>query len=417
MEKFELLIEAMNSYSRTEDSANENLLMLSSEVGDIRKEELSQMPLHINVIMISAVGKLKETAHSSVLQHLIKHQTILDSFIESIIGIDSLRVNSKSVRPAEQERIDVSIYDKDICIIIENKVNDAVEQPGQIFRYVELALMAGYKEDQIRVLYLNSKHHDKPSDFSLTENGENIKRIPKTIEDNIIVKDYAHDIYNWIKKLPTVIPSHEQYIISALHQYQDYLEEYFYLTDKFQRMKERIKATIIENILRGLSDTNDIDYSQRINALEEASENLQQLIDGVNELRNSYSLKRNATAIQAELAKSGRRLVDLAEYGYLQNNFGVEIHVNGKRGYVAYGYGKKEYICFAFETKQLTSAEVACLDEVFKKFGKENEGAEDKYPCWSYIGDTTLLNEFSNFVQYVKNLTETDEKCLIKFSE
>ena len=417
MEKFELLIEAMNSYSRAEDSANENLLMLSSEVGDIRKDELSQMPLHINVIMISAVGKLKETAHSSVLQHLIKHQTILDSFIESIIGIDSLRVNSKSVRPAEQERIDVSIYDKDICIIIENKVNDAVEQPGQIFRYVELALMAGYKEDQIRVLYLNSKHHDKPSDFSLTENGENIKRIPKTIEDNIIVRDYAHDIYNWIKKLPSVIPAHEHYIISALHQYQDYLEEYFYLTDKYQSMKERIKATIIENILRGLSDTNDVDYSQRINALEEASENLQQLIDGVNELRNSYYVKRDATAIQTELVKSGLTLLDLSEYGYDQNNFGVGININGKGGFIAYGYGDSEYICFAFETETLTKAEVAYLNRVFKKLGKENAGAEDKYPCWSYIGDTTLLNEFSNFVQYVKNLTETDEKCLIKFRE
>lgn len=417
MEKFELLIEAMNSYSRAEDSANENLLMLSSEVGDIRKDELSQMPLHINVIMISAVGKLKETAHSSVLQHLIKHQTILDSFIESIIGIDSLRVNSKSVRPAEQERIDVSIYDKDICIIIENKVNDAVEQPGQIFRYVELALMAGYKEDQIRVLYLNSKHHDKPSDFSLTENGENIKRIPKTIEDNIIVRDYAHDIYNWIKKLPSVIPAHEHYIISALHQYQDYLEEYFYLTDKYQSMKERIKATIIENILRGLSDTNDVDYSQRINALEEASENLQQLIDGVNELRNSYYVKRDATAIQTELVKSGLTLLDLSEYGYDQNNFGVGININGKGGFIAYGYGDSEYICFAFETATLTKAEVAYLNRVFKKFGKENAGAEDKYPCWSYISDTTLLNEFSNFVQYVKNLSETDEKCLIKFRE
>lgn len=417
MEKFELLLEAINTHLRSEDAANENLLMLSSEVGDIRKDELSQMPLHINVIMISAVGKLKETAHSSVLQHLIKHQTILDSFIESIIGIDSLRVNSKSVRPAEQERIDVSIYDKDICIIIENKVNDAVEQPGQIFRYVELALMAGYKEDQIRVLYLNSKHHDKPSDYSLTANGENIKRIPKTIEDNIIVKDYAHDIYNWIKKLPSIIPSHEQYIISALHQYQDYLEEYFYLTDKYQSMKERIKATIIKNILRGLSDANDIDYSQRINVLEEASENLQQLIDGVRELKHSYSLRRDATAIQAELTKSGLTLVDLTEYGYDQDNFGVGININGKGGYIAYGYGDSEYICFAFETEILTKAEVAYLNRVFKKFGKENAGAEAKYPCWGYIGETSLLNEFSNFVQFVKTQTENDEKCPIKFRD
>lgn len=422
MDKFEKFLPVLKGLTQSEDLTNINLLLMSTEIGDIREEELSKMPLHINVITISAVGKLKETAHSSILQHLIRHQTVLDSFMKSIMGIDKVRVHSKSVRKAEQGRIDVSIYDRDICVIIENKVNDAVEQPGQIFRYVQLALEAGYQEEQIRVLYLNSNHHEKPTDFSLTENGENLNRISKTIEDNIIVRDYAHDIYEWIKELSPIIPNSEKYLISALHQYQDYLEEYFFLTDKFQHMRQRIKTVIAENILKGLSDDNDADFSQRIESLSEASENLQQLIDAVNELKGTYSVRKEAAHIQTELAKSDLELIDLADFGYVQQNFGVRISINGKCGYIAYGYGRGgKYIGFAFETssltKSLTKTEINYLNRIFKKFGKENKEEEDIWTCWNYIGETSLLNEFSNFVQYVKDLAENDEKCPIKFSE
>ncbi len=413
MEKFARLLLTLKSQKISEDNTNINLLALSSEVGAICVDELAKMPLHINVIVIAAVGKLRETAHSSILQNLLRHQSILDSFMASIMGIDNIRIDSKNVRAAEQDHMDVSVYDKNVCLIIENKVNDAKEQQGQIYRYVESALKAGYSEENIRVLYLNSKGHSKPSDFSLTECGEGINRIPKPIEDSMIIKDYAHDIYDWITNLPTIIPETEQYLISALHQYQDYLEEYFHLTDKYEEMKERIRTVIVDSILNGLSDDNDTDYTQRIAALEESSENLQQLINGVNELINSFKIKKDASNIQMELSKSDITLIDLTEFGYKQNNFGVKISINGKGGYIAYGYGDKEYIGFAFDTASLTKTELDHLNSLFKKFGKENYGEEDIWPCWNYIGQTSLLNEFSNFVQYVKAQSENDDKICI----
>ncbi len=411
MTNFEKLIHTINQYSLSEEKANVEFLSLSSQVGDIREEEISKMPLHINVIKISAVGRLRETAHSSILQHLIRNQLILDSFVQTILGIDNIKVRVQNVRTAEQDRIDVSIYEKDICIIIENKVNDAVEQPGQIYRYVELAIEAGYREDQILVLYLNSNHLTKPSDFSLSKDGG---RIPKIVEDNIIVKDYSHDIYNWLVELIPLIPENEKYLLSALYQYIDYLEEYFYLKDKYEIMKERIKSTISDNILRGLSDENDVDFSQRISVLKEASENLQQLLDGVNDLIDSLSVKKDASQIQVELRKSNYDLIDLKEFGYDEDNFGVKIDINGKGGYVAYGYGDKEYIGFAFDTATLTKTEISYLNRVFKKFGKEKPREEAIWPCWDYIGETTILNEFTNFVQYVRELSQ-DDKCPIKF--
>lgn len=183
-------------------------------------------------------------------------------------------------------------------------------------------------------------------------------------------------------------------------------------------MRQRIKTVITENILKGLSYDNDADFSQRIESLSEASENLQQLIDAVNELKGTYSVRKEAAHIQTELAKSDLELIDLTDFGYDQQNFGVRISINGKCGYIAYGYGNEEYIGFAFETGSLTKTEINYLNRIFKKFGKDNSSEVDiRWACWNYIGKTSLLNEFSNFVQYVKELAENDEKCPIKFSE
>jgi len=391
------------------------LLAISNAVGEIRKNELSHMSLHINVISISAQGKLKETAHSSILQHLLKYQRILDSFTKDIMELNNIQIKSSKVRPAEQERIDISIYDENICIIIENKINNATEQPGQIFRYVQVALNNGYKEDEIRVLYLNSSHHSKPSDYSLTENGEGINRIPKVIEDKIIIKDYAHDIYTWIKKLPALLSDNEKYLHSALLQYQDYLEEYFYLTDKFENMKELIKLTITSDILNGLSDENDSDFSERISRLKETSENLQLLQSEVNDLIFELSFRKDAINIGKELRKINLELIDLSELGYERGVFGVKIAINEKCGYLAYGYANHKYIGFAFNSNYLTQTEKSQLCQLFKCFGKDNYGEEERWPCWNWIGKTSLLYEFVDFVQCMYKQAQNDEKYPITF--
>ena len=134
------------------------LLSLSKDIGQIRDAELKNLSLQINVISIAARGKLKETAHSLILQNLLKNQTILDSFKNNILGLTNLNINAEKVQAAEKDRIDISINDKEnnIYIIIENKVNDAEEKCGQIYRYVQTALKEGYSNNQIIVLYLNS---------------------------------------------------------------------------------------------------------------------------------------------------------------------------------------------------------------------------------------------------------------------
>ncbi len=422
MDKIKKLISILSEQAADKSKEQMELFVTSDKIGRILKAELAKMPLHINVIAISAVGKLKETAHSSVLQHLLKNQAILDSFMNQIIGISNCKVSSKKVRTAEQDRIDVSIFDERLCVIIENKVNDAVEQPGQIYRYVQKAKEIGYGDHEIKVLYLNSSHHYIPSDFSLTKDGNGVERISPEIERNIIVKDYAHDIYEWVCKLPNLLPDNEKFLHSAILQYQDYLEEYFHITDKFKNMKDKIRKTIISEILSEFSDENDINYSKRIERLEETSANLQELLGGVNELINELSIcqiklnsRRVAEPIKQELKKFGYNLINLSDFGYTENNYGVRISINGKIGYIVYGYAEREYIGFAFDTYCLTKAEKDALGLIFNKFGKENAGEEPRLVCWQYIGCTSLLDAFLNFVLYVRNFTNTENKCAIRF--
>ena len=408
----------LNTIDNSESKEIKNIYSLSRFAGEIRNDEISRMPLHINVIMIAAKGKLKETAHSEILQYLLRKQEILDSFASKILGLTNKKLYVKDVRPAEQDRIDISIYSDKLCVIIENKVNDAVEQTGQIFRYVQLAKEEGYKDDEIIVLYLNSKHWDKPSDKSLTKNGEGKERIPTIIEKNLIVKDYAHDIYNWAKDLSLILLPSEEYIKSALHQYLDYLEEYFYLTDKFTTMKERIKLIIESEILAGLSDENDVNYANRIKVLEDANEDLNLLRDSIEEKIEELKKLQDFTMIKRDLAEKGVTLVDMEEYGYDEGNAGVKIALNGKGGFITYGYADREYIGLGFNTSGLTETEISTLNRLFKRFGKENFGAEPKLPCWNYIDEkSSVINEYVNFVLFIKDIVENedDKYCKIIF--
>ena len=416
MEQNTNIINALNTYEELGKAVLANYIKVSDIVKAVKAEELSRIPLHINVISISAVGRLKETAHSAILQHLLLNQTILTSFLKNIVGIDNLNVRARNVRPAEQDRIDVSIYDDSLCLIIENKINNAQEQPGQIFRYVKSAISKGYAPKQIKVLYLNSNHHYPPTDYSLTEEGKGENRIPDGIE--LIVRDYYGDIYRWIKGLPEIIPKSESYLQSALCQYQDYLEEHFYITYKFNQMKERIRFTINSEILKGISDENDADFSKRLAILEDAMADLQDLSDGIMTIKHELSMQKNAYNIQKELAEDGLSLIYLKEYGYHEDdNYGVRISMNGKYGFLTYGYSSKEkkyYIGFAFNTSNLTETEKECMLRLFKRFGKENSGEEDFFPCWCWI-ETSLLNEYVNFVRFVKEQSKETNEHNISF--
>ena len=125
---------------------------------------IDNQPLRINVIYYAARGKLKEVAHSMILAGLLGEKVILNNFLDTFLSSSS---NHEALCDYEIKRefnhIDVSLENESNFIIIENKVNDAIEQPHQIFQYVEDAKKTG---KNVFVIYLNSVARNFPTEKS-----------------------------------------------------------------------------------------------------------------------------------------------------------------------------------------------------------------------------------------------------------
>ena len=249
------LIDLIKSYEISELKNHEEIVKLSKDCCIIKDNFYNNLPFHINVISSAARGRLKETAHSKILHDLLHYPQILSSFLEKILKLPSDIFNIDDIRYPDQDRIDISLVSKKNkkFLIIENKINDAQEQPGQIYRYVLNALQQGYRLNEVVVLYLNSDNNDAPSLFSRSKDGFETKEEGYTVPlEMVTIKNYKYDILNWLKSIEDSIVPHENELKSALSQYIDYLEEYFQTKHKFTKLhnmtqKEIIKLLDLEN--------------------------------------------------------------------------------------------------------------------------------------------------------------------------
>lgn len=117
----------------------------------------NSLPYRMNVIHSAARGQLKEIAHSMILADLLNIEFIQIDFLNTFLpGCDV--VNSGDIKykvERENNYVDICLEKNTTTIIIENKVNGASEQSGQIYRYVSNALDNGAKD--VFVLYLKSQ--------------------------------------------------------------------------------------------------------------------------------------------------------------------------------------------------------------------------------------------------------------------
>lgn len=253
----------------TVSASVKQVLGLSQEISQIREEEQAKLPFHINVIESAAVGHLHETAHSRILRDLLLHKDIQRSFLHRFLGLDLSRCKVDR----EKDNIDVALSDDEHFVIIENKVNDAVEQEHQVYRYVHTALESyHYKQDQIYVIYLNSTTHDEPSIQSLCD-GNPETDVRKILGDRFKVKSFTEDILNWLSDLN--FPN-EPYLHSAIYQYIDYLNRHFELLDEYSDMKKKIEEFLAKEL-----QLENLSTSERMKVLEESKEDVKSISDGL----------------------------------------------------------------------------------------------------------------------------------------
>lgn len=200
---------------------------------------IDNQPLRINVIYYAARGKLKEVAHSMILAGLLGEKVVLNNFLDTFLSSSNHEAHYDYEIKREFNHIDVSLENESNFIIIENKVNDAIEQPHQIFQYVEDAKKT---EKNVFVIYLNSVTRDFPTEKSLNgANGESVfDLIP---ENHFVVLSYMYDILPWLDKLENdfINEPEYRYLETSLFQYIDYLKMKFDINGEFlNKMKEEI---------------------------------------------------------------------------------------------------------------------------------------------------------------------------------
>lgn len=249
-----------------------------------KRKEL--MPYHINIIEELHIN---ENAHSRILIKLLRYNrkgdyAILKSFMELINNKckDKLPTDNISIPIiSSQEYIDALIEEKGkYAIIVENKINDAVDQKRQIDRYVETVKTHGFTEadKNIFVIYLTRNGNKRITNDSFSKAKNDLDYRDETNSGRYIPMSYKNDILPWLKNevLPNS-PNIDQWVISALYQYIDFLKGMFNLRKGEDSMSKEILNEILE------LDT--LQIGERLNKLESCLAKIQELNNDVSNYR------------------------------------------------------------------------------------------------------------------------------------
>lgn len=197
-------------------------------------------------------------------------------------------------------RPDIILSNDKRCIIIENKVNNATEEKNQCGRYYLIALdklssktNKEKKNENIYFLYLNPNDRSLPSKESLTIPSEthktDIKLVNNVLQEHFIVRSFAYDIRNWLYQLYKELndsDKDEEYLKSGIHQYIDYLENYFNTSKKFNIMNEQIEKYLTEG-------SNTIEKFDTIEKLITLKEQANELVKTVSNIINMKIFNEN----------------------------------------------------------------------------------------------------------------------------
>lgn len=202
----------------------EETLSVCQNISASYKKELSGSPLMIDLLNDALRSeRLKETAHSRILYRILHDNNLQKGFVEYFLPNVDCTFESIQIPYPDRHRIDLTIKSDNFFLIVENKVNNAPEQPSQIANYVKIAQQT-YPDNQIYVLYLGGETNIYPSENSLPT------EIRQLLCDRIICKNYKDDIIPLIESMYEQIDFNEQpFLKSTLLLYKTYLENKYNL--------------------------------------------------------------------------------------------------------------------------------------------------------------------------------------------
>jgi hypothetical protein len=298
------------------------LLGLAENYRSKREEKLGELPFLYNVL---EEVRVNENAHTRLLMRLLKYTPALLSFLawleKKYTTFHSPQIDKPKIT-AEKHRIDGLIQEEEkYAIIIENKVCGAVEQEGQLGRYIDKCRELGYDQSDIYILYL----FDRPGSYpSLQTWGE---YRAEQFDGRYLVLSYEQDITPWLKSFLARCEETDEktkVLREGVAQYLDYLKLLFKI-DRYTMMKSEL-TRFIEDELE-LSALFLDSPQETIDLLKDKLKSIDDLGAEVERLLKYYRIKAWGKDTEREY-RSAKVFID-AEVGKSYPKFGIHYQLEG----------------------------------------------------------------------------------------
>lgn len=379
------------------------LLDLAKSYNEEREEELGKLPFRYNVL---EEVRVNENAHTRLLMRLLEYGEARTHFFDYLKpkckGFASLTMSKPKIT-AEKHRIDGLIQEEgEYAIIIENKVCGAVDQEGQLGRYINLCVGdLKYEKEQIHILYLVDRPGTEPSEQTWVDNNK------EEFSDRLLVLSYKDDIIPWLERLRNTLDietddrEKTELLRSGITQYLEYLKQLF-TTNQYKEMKKELRGFVEEQL--GL---NNEASEKKKELLKKEVQSIDRLKSVLNELLcNSYvdcwradlkekhGLTRQFSQVDEVYPKAGIYMqIDGVEFPVL-----AEFAIEESRACIGIGCHEEE------GDKIKTKLDERTKDGLKEKVQMRNFGRSKFWYCWRYVEPDKAMEKFDELVDVLEEL-------------
>ena len=238
-------------------------LDFARQVQSLLEIERRKLSYNFNILDELHLG-VNENAHTRILLKLLSYHKggqypYLRSFLNMMdrhvqdVGFPMDKVMSPRIE-FNAEYIDGLIEEpsKSYAVIIENKINWAIDQNRQIERYYNTVRGHGINDGDIYVIYLTEDGNKKPDERSVPA------WLFSSLGSRFVELNYRNDILPWLEDelLPEVTIG-ERLVESGIRQYADYLRGRFSLRTSEEPIRRIMSEAINERL--GLDGKSEVD--------------------------------------------------------------------------------------------------------------------------------------------------------------
>lgn len=222
--------------------------MLTEVLTKFRHEVLAKEPYRMNLVELLHAN---ENAHTRILVKLLRynHNDGNLEFARSFVRKFVPKVDVQAPEVWEQiDYIDAQIGEHGrYAVVVENKINWAIDQDKQIERYIATAQeRLGVSSNQLYVIYLTDSGIKTPSENSLTDKAKDVLGITAETDGRLIKLNYRDDIIPWLAEDVLPFCRHgDVQTIHAIEQYLDYLRNRLVDKPEFNACEEGFFTSVL----------------------------------------------------------------------------------------------------------------------------------------------------------------------------